>query len=57
MAHCPDASVIAYKRSYADGGSIYALNAVPPAKSDVLQLQIPQADSLVPAGFYYLWQP
>ena len=57
MANAPNASVIAYKRSYADGGSIYALNSVPPAKADVLQLQLPQADSMVPSGFYYLWQP
>ncbi len=57
MADCPNACVVAYKRPYSDGGSIYALNSVPPAKSDVMQLQLPQAAEMLPNGFYYLWQP
>ena len=57
LAGAPDASVVAYKHPYGYGGSIYALNSVPPAKSDVLQLQLPQAASMLPSGFYYLWQP
>jgi protease-4 len=57
LADTPDASVVAYKHPYGYGGSIYALNSVPPAKSDTLQLQLPQAASMLPSGFYYLWQP
>jgi protease IV len=57
MAHASGAKVIAYKRPYGYGGSIYAMNSTPQPKSDVLQLQLPQAASLLPAGFYYLWQP
>jgi len=57
LADTPDASVVAYKHPYGYGGSIYALNSVSPAKSDTLQLQLPQAASMLPSGFYYLWQP
>lgn len=57
LAHAPNAEVIEYKRPYGYGGSIYALNSVPQPKADVLQLQLPEAATLLPAGFYYLWQP
>jgi protease-4 len=57
MGNAPDASVIAYKRPYGYGGSIYALNSAPLPKSNVLQLQLPDAATLLPSGFYYLWQP
>jgi ClpP class serine protease len=57
LAHAPDAKAIAYKRPYGYGGSIYALNSMPQPKSDVLQLQLPEAATLLPSGFYYLWKP
>jgi len=57
LAHVPNAAVIAYKRPYGYGGSIYALNSTPEPKADTLQLQLPQAASLLPSGFYYMWQP
>jgi protease IV len=57
LGHAPDAEVIAYKRPYGYGGSIYAMNSIPQPKSDVLQLQLPEAASLLPSGFYYMWQP
>jgi protease-4 len=57
LGHAPDAKVIAYKHPYGYGGSIYAMNSTPQPKSDVLQLQLPQAASFLPAGFYYMWQP
>jgi protease-4 len=57
LAHAPNAKVIAYKRPYGYGGSIYALNETPQPKSNVLQLQLPEAATLLPSGFYYLWKP
>ena len=48
LAHAPDAKVIAYKRPYGYGGSIYALNSMPEPKSNVLQLQLPEAATLLP---------
>jgi protease-4 len=56
-ANAPSASVVAYKRPYGYGGSIYALNSAPPPKANVLQLQLPDAATLLPTGFYYLWKP
>ncbi len=66
LAHAPDAKVVAYKHSYADTGSIYAVGRVPapaaaaggPAGTPaVLKLQLPDAATLLPPGFYYLWRP
>jgi hypothetical protein len=57
LADAPNAKVVAYKRPYGYGGSIYAINSVPQPRADVIQLQLPQAATFVPAGFYYLWQP
>jgi protease-4 len=53
----PDAKVVEFKRPYSYGGSIYALNSAPTPKSDVLQLQLPDAASVLPTGFYYIWRP
>jgi len=53
----PDAKVVEYKRPYSYGGSIYALNSAPTPKSDVLQLQLPDAAAVMPTGFYYIWKP
>ena len=57
MAKAPNADVVEYKRPYAYGGSIYALNSAPEPKSNVLQLQLPDAGELLPSGFYYMWKP
>ena len=57
MSHSPDASVIMYKRPYGYSGSIYASSEMPPAKANITQLNLPGVNGLVPAGFYYLWQP
>lgn len=57
LANDQDAKVILYKRPYGSGGSIYALDSAPTPKSNVLQLQLPEASSLLPSGFYYLWKP
>jgi protease IV len=57
LAHAPNAKVIAYKRPYGYGGSIYALNSLPQPQSNMLQLQLPDAATLLPSGFYYLWKP
>ncbi len=57
LAHAPDASVVAYRRPYGYGGSIYAVDDVPPPRADALKLQLPDAATFLPAGFYYMWQP
>lgn len=57
LAHAKDAAVVMYTRPYGYGGSIYASNTLPPPKADTMQLQLPGANSLLPAGFYYLWMP
>ncbi|HEY2587099.1 MAG TPA: signal peptide peptidase SppA [Tepidisphaeraceae bacterium] len=57
LAHAKDAAVVMYTRPYGYGGSIYASNTLPPPKADTMQLELPGANSLLPAGFYYLWMP
>jgi len=57
LAHAPDASVVMYIRPYGYGGSIYANNVVQPPRADVMRLELPGANELLPAGFYYLWAP
>jgi len=57
LAHTPDAEVVAYRRPYGYGGSIYAVDEAPPPRADALKLQLPDAATLLPAGFYYMWQP
>jgi len=59
LANVPNAKVIAYKRPYGYGGSIYALNETPTPQADshVMQLQLPEAATMLPSGFYYLWKP
>lgn len=56
-AGAPKASVVSYRRPYAYGGSIYASQSMPQPQSNVVQLQLPGERSLLPSGFYYLWQP
>jgi protease-4 len=57
LAHAPKAKAILYKRPYGYSGSIYASTDAPQAQSNVMQLNLPGAQSLLPAGYYYLWQP
>jgi protease-4 len=58
LSHSPDAEVVEYKRPYGYGGSIYALNSAPtPKAASVLQLELPEAASMLPTGFYYIWKP
>ena len=56
-AHAPRASAILYKRPYGYGGSIYAQAPAAQPRANVIQLNVPGAQSILPAGFYYLWQP
>ena len=56
-AKSPHAKAIMYKRPYGYGGSIYAESPTPAPQANVLQLNLPGAQSILPAGFYYLWQP
>jgi len=57
MAHAPGAKVVTFRRPYAYNGSIYANSSIPAPQTNVLQLQLPGERSLLPSGFYYLWQP
>ena len=56
-AKAPKAKAILYKRPYGYGGSIYASSPTPAPQANVLQLNLPGAQSIIPASFYYLWQP
>ncbi|MGB7156664.1 MAG: signal peptide peptidase SppA [Tepidisphaeraceae bacterium] len=56
-ANAPGAKVIMYKRPYGYAGSIYANGPTPAPQANVTHLQLPGSDSLMPTGFYYLWQP
>jgi protease-4 len=59
MSNSPGASVVMFRRPYGYAGSIYADSAVPQpqANTNTTTLKLPFTDSLVPDGFYYLWQP
>ena len=57
MGNAPTAEVVMYKRPYGYSGSIYSTSTIQPPRSDVMRLDIPAADDLIPTGFYYLWQP
>jgi protease-4 len=59
LAHAKDAEVVMYRRPYGYGGSIYAAAdaPLPRAEGQALTLQLPQSATILPAGFYYLWQP
>ena len=56
-ANAPGARPVMYRRPYGYSGSIYASSEAPAPKANVTQLQIPGADSFLPMGFYYMWQP
>lgn len=57
MAHAPHASAVLYKRPYGYGGSIYADSQTRGPQANVLQLNLPGAQSILPTGLYYLWEP
>jgi protease-4 len=57
LGNAPSAKVVMYKRPYGYSGSIYSSDSIPAPRSDVMKLEIPAADNLMPTGFYYLWQP
>jgi protease-4 len=57
MGDAPGARPVMFRRPYGYSGSIYANSEAPQPKANVTQLQIPGADSFLPSGFYYLWQP
>ena len=57
MSNASSAEVVMYKRPYGYSGSIYSSSSIQPARSDVMKLEIPAADDMMPTGFYYLWQP
>lgn len=60
MAKAPNAEVILYRRPYGYSGSIYASSELPPPQSAASPPSIsllPSPSSLLPTGFYYLWQP
>ncbi len=55
--NAPGARAVMYKRPYGYSGSIYASGTVPPPQTNVTHLHLPGADTILPSGFYYLWQP
>lgn len=60
MGHAPKAEVVLYKRPYGYSGSIYATSELPAPQAgspSSLHVDLPAASSLVPTGFYFLWQP
>ena len=57
MAHADGAEVVMYRRPYGYGGSIYAAADVAAPKAEGLKLELPEAATPLPAGFYYLWRP
>ncbi len=57
MAGVPNAEAVMYRRPYGYTGSIYAVDSVPEPKSNDMNIRLPLAQNLVPAGFYYLWEP
>lgn len=57
LSNSPNAKTILYKRPYAYSGSIYAKSPTPQPQSTTLSLPLPPTRTLLPAGFYYLWDP
>jgi len=55
--NAPGARAIMYRRPYGYSGSIYASAPAPTPQANVTQLSLPGADSFLPSGFYYMWQP
>jgi protease-4 len=57
MADAPGAEVVMYHRPYGLSGSIYADFSQTQPQAGTTTLQLPQSSSLLPGGFYYLWEP
>jgi len=57
MSKQPDAKVVLFRRPYGYGGSIYASSSAPVPKANVMQLELPDAATMLPTGFYYIWKP
>jgi protease-4 len=57
LGKAPGAKAVLYKRPYGYGGSIYASTNAPAPRADTLRLEVPGAQTVLPGGFYYLWQP
>jgi protease-4 len=57
LAKAPNAEVIMYRRPYGYSGSIYASSELAPARASGTTINVPGAEAIVPAGFYYLWRP
>jgi len=51
------ARVVMYRRPYGYGGSIYAGGAAPEPRAQNVVLNLLPERALLPAGFYYLWDP
>jgi protease-4 len=56
------ARVVLYRRPYGYSGSIYASSEIEGAKASsngaaVMSLDVPGLRSVLPTGFYYLWEP
>ena len=51
MSGATSAEVVMYKRPYGYSGSIYSSASAPPPRADVMRLEIPAADDLMPTGF------
>jgi protease IV len=57
MGDVPDAKAVMYRRPYGYRGSIYADSQTPQPQANVIQFNLADVNSLLPTGFYYLWQP
>jgi len=57
MANAPNAKVVMYHRPSGYGGSIYADMSLPQPQANVTKLELPNMESGLPGGFYYLWIP
>jgi protease-4 len=57
LSKSQNAKVVIFRRPYGYGGSIYATDSAPTPKANVLQLELPEAASMLPTGFYYIWKP
>ncbi len=57
MANTPNAKVVSFRRPFAYSGSIYASSPIQSPQANVLMLQLPGERSVLPTGFYYVWQP
>ena len=56
LSGASDAKVVHYKRPHGYSGSIYAASPGG-AQVNVVNVELPPTKSLLPTGFYYLWEP